>query len=406
MDRAELARLLGVTPHVGEPRATPAVIEESSPGAFMAAFATAVGEGGPVFLADPAWSGIERAQLAALLARHASPDPGAGRGWLMVPSGGSGGELKFARHDDETMAAAVLGFSRHFGAKPVNAVGVLPLHHVSGLMAWMRCVLTGGQYRAWDWKRLEAGDPPVLPVEGDWFLSLVPTQLQRLLTRPELVVWLRQFRAIFVGGGPVWPELAATAARAELPLSLSYGMTETAAMVAAQRPADFLGGERDCGTALPHARIEIAAEGIVKVTGDSVFRGYWPDWQETRSFEAGDLGHLDVRGRLSILGRRDAVVITGGKKVLPAEVEVALRETGEFSDVAVIGVPDSEWGQVLVACHPAATPPPDLAKVEKLLAGRLASHQRPKRFVAVDAWPRNAQGKVNRAALLRLLKIT
>ena len=66
-------------------------------------------------------------------------------------------------------------------------------------------------------------------------LSLVPTQLQRLLALPAAVAWLRGFRVIFVGGGPVWPELSDAAARAELPVSLSYGLTETAAMVTALR---------------------------------------------------------------------------------------------------------------------------------------------------------------------------
>lgn len=399
MDRLELARLLGVTLHVGEPRSSPAVIEERDAGCFMAAFVTAVGEGGPVFLADPAWGRSEREQMAALLGRAAASGSGAGRGWLMIPSGGSSGEIKFARHDEETISAAVRGFGQHFGVRRVNAVGVLPLHHVSGLMAWMRCVLTGGEYRAWDWKRLEAGQPPMLPVEGDWFISLVPTQLQRLLARPDMVVWLRQFRAIFAGGGPVWPELAEAAARAELPLSLGYGMTETAAMVAAQRPADFLAGSRNCGAALPHARIEITADELVRVTGDSVFRGYWPAWREARGFATEDLGRLDEHGYLHVLGRRDAMIITGGEKVSPAEVEAALRATGEFSDVAVIGVSHAEWGEIIAACYPAGGRIPDLARVAAQLA-QLAVHKHPKRYLAIADWPRNAQGKINRAALV------
>lgn len=406
MERAELARLLGVTPHVGEPRSTPVAIAEADPGSFMAAFAAAVSEGGPVFLCDPAWGETERIALRRLLAMPAKPiagQAGEGRGWLMIPSGGSSGEIKFARHDEETIAAAVLGFGKHFGVQQVNVIGLLPLHHVSGLMAWLRCVLTGGTYRAWDWKRLEGGDAPRLPVDGDWFLSLVPTQLQRLLARPELVVWLRQFRAIFLGGGPTWPELSEAAAQAGLPIVLSYGMTETAAMVAAQRPEDFAAGERNSGRALPHARIEITAEGTVRIAGDSVFRGYWPEWRQDRAVLTEDLGQLDSKGRLTILGRRDAVIITGGKKVAPNEVEAALRATGRFEDVAVVGVPDGEWGQAIVACYPAGKTAPELERLAEQL-GHLAAHKHPKRYVAVKDWPRNAQGKINRAALLAQLK--
>jgi len=92
------------------------------------------------------------------------------------------------------------------------------------------------------------------------------------------------------------------------------------------------------------------------------------------------------------------VVITGGKKVQPAEVEAALRATGEFADVAVVGVPDAEWGQVVVACYATAGRPPDLARMPAALAG-LAAFKRPKRFVPIADWPRNAQGKLNRVAL-------
>ena len=98
---------------------------------------------------------------------------------------------------------------------------------------------------AWEWKKLEAGRRPVLPrLRGPWVISLVPTQLQRLLRSTSTVRWLRGFRIVFLGGGPVWPDLADKAQRARLPISLSYGMTETAAMVTALRPEEFLAGSR------------------------------------------------------------------------------------------------------------------------------------------------------------------
>jgi O-succinylbenzoic acid--CoA ligase len=319
------------------------------------------------------------------------------RAWLAVPTGGSSGSIRFARHDQDTMAAAVGGFTRHFGVGRVNAVGLLPLHHVSGLMAWMRCVLTGGEFRPWSWDDLLSGQRPALE-PGDWFLSLVPTQLQRLLGSPAAVDWLRRFRVISVGGGPVWPELADAAAQARLPVSLGYGLTETMAMVAAQLPEEFAGGDRSAGRAMPHARVVIDAEGAVTIAGDSVFHGYWPEETRGRVLVTSDAGSIDSSGRLHLLGRRDAVIITGGKKVQPEEVEAALRATGQFTDVAVIGVPDREWGEAVVACHPVGAAPLDPAKISGLLSA-LAPFKRPKRYVALPDWPRNAQGKVNRAAL-------
>jgi O-succinylbenzoic acid--CoA ligase len=98
-----------------------------------------------------------------------------------------------------------------------------------------------------------------------------------------------------------------------------------------------------------------------------------------------------------ILGRADQVIITGGRKVDAARVEAALRGGATWDEVAVLGLPDSEWGEVVVAFHPAGAPRTDPAAA---LAG-LSTWERPRRWVAVDPWPRNAAGKVDRAALRR-----
>ena len=243
MERADLGRLLGASHPVGEAVSDPVMVAEADPSRFMKAFARAVLGSGPVFLADPTWGTNERAALAEMMAGAVLAEDETERGWLMIPTGGTGGRIKFARHDQETLTAAVRGFCAHFGVEKANCVGLLPLHHVSGLMAWMRAALTGGAYLPWDWKRLEAGERPARAA-GTWFLSLVPTQLQRLLGSPETLGWLRDFDAVFIGGGPLWPELAEAAAEARLPLSIGYGMTETAAMVTGLRADEFLAGAR------------------------------------------------------------------------------------------------------------------------------------------------------------------
>ncbi|HVS54504.1 MAG TPA: AMP-binding protein [Opitutaceae bacterium] len=356
-----------------------------------------------VFLRDPtlarAINGAQSATGVAAKAKSEKEKSSVADGWLCIATGGSSGALKFARHDERTLGAAVRGFCAHFGLERVNAVDVLPPFHVSGLMARVRCAATGGDYLAWEWKRLEAGERPELAARRDWLISLVPTQLQRLLGSEAAVAWLRRFKIIFLGGGPVWPELASDAARAELRVALTYGMTETAAMVAALRPEEFLGGARSVGAAMPQARVTLDAEGVVSIAGESVFRGYFPGWRDERVFETDDVGRIDERGHLHVLGRRDAVIITGGKKVQPTDVEAALRASGEFGDVAVIGVPDAEWGEAVVACYCDGGRKPDVKRAVR----DLAPHQRPKRFVAIAAadWPRNPQGKINRAELAR-----
>ena len=393
MERGELAFFLSRYRTAEAPGG--AVIEEASPEGFMASFANSVSGEGNIFLANPAWRSKERDELQRVVASGDFSE----RGWLMIPSGGAGGGLKFARHDSVTLAAAVGGFCGHFGMERVNSVGVLPLHHVSGLMAWLRSVLTGGTYVPWAWKEIEAGRfPAALP--EDCCLSLVPTQLQRLIGSAPAAAWLRKFRVVFVGGGPAWNGLVEAAARLELPISISYGATETAAMVAALRPEEFMNGMRGCGSALPHARLDLV-DGVVRVTGESVFRGYFPELFDERSWLTGDLGVFGNDGSLAILGRGDDLIVTGGKKVSPLEVEAALRSSGEFEDVAVIGLVDQEWGHSVVACHPESSKAPDMERVREALSG-LASYKHPKHYAAVSPWPRNGQGKIDRPELVRL----
>ncbi|MEO6004390.1 MAG: AMP-binding protein [Opitutus sp.] len=356
---------------------------------------------GLVFLCDPQWGDGERRALALPKVKDVPGSTDGHKGWLCIPTGGTSGSVRFARHDEKTLSAAVQGFCQFFNLTRVNAVDVLPSFHVSGLMARVRCAATGGKHVPCEWRRVEAGERPMLDVRADgWVISLVPTQLQRLMASPGGTEWLGGFRYIFVGGGPSWPELKQQAADAGLPIALTYGMTETAAMMAAISPSEFRSGERQWATPLPHVELAITADGSIRVEGESVFRGYFPDLSKSRSFETDDLGQIDERGRVQIFGRKDAVIITGGKKVQPVEVEAALQATGQFADVAVLGVRDTEWGEVVVACFPKGeSAEPDWTLVDQGLERSLASYKRPKRYVAVVGWPRNAQGKLSRAEL-------
>src|SRR5882724_10956142 len=153
--------------------------------------------GGFYFLCEPNWGTTERAQVAALqqAAGVQSREREIEAGWLCVPTGGTSGGVRFARHDERTLSAAVRGFCAFFALERVNAVDVLPAYHVSGFMPRMRCAETGGRHVACEWRRVEAGERPSLGGrEGAWVISLVPTQLQRLLASPGATEWLRGFR--------------------------------------------------------------------------------------------------------------------------------------------------------------------------------------------------------------------
>lgn len=404
MDRAELARMLGSRRQDAGSK-EPILISETGPERFMAVFAAAVGGEADVFLCDPHWGATGKTRVGSLLQTNSqNPASNPNHGWLMIPTGGSGGRLQFARHDQDTIAAAVHGFTQHFSLKQVNAMGVLPLHHVSGFMPWMRCALTGGEYRHLDWKAVEQGDLPELPAKPDgWVLSVVPTQLERLLRQPLATEWLAQFRIVFLGGAPAGGGLLDRAAAALIPLAPGYGLTETVAMVTALRPGEFLAGARSSGRALPHAQVDLTPDGTISVRGRSVFRGYYPQWQATEMLVTNDTGRFDERGHLVVLGRKDGVIISGGEKIQPAEVETVLRESGGLTEVVVVGLPDPDWGQIVVAAYPAARQP-DLTKLNQVINSHLLAPQRPKQLMALESWPLTGAGKVNRAEVARLVR--
>ncbi|MEO1300462.1 MAG: AMP-binding protein, partial [Cyanobacteria bacterium J06636_16] len=343
---------------------------------------------------------------------------------ILIPTGGSSGNLRFAVHTWETLSGSVQGFQQHFQSPVVNAYCVLPLFHVSGLMQAMRCLLSGGQLILQPFQTL-LQEGAIASPSDNLFLSLVPTQLQRLLNSGrDFIPWLRQFTAILLGGAPAWPSLLNTARDLQLPLSPTYGMTETASQVATLLPAEFLAGNTGSGRALPHASITIRDNtgqslapnqtGHIAIEAKSLAQGY-NQTPLTSPFQTGDLGHLDESGYLYVQGRQKALIITGGEKVLPEEVEAAILTTGMVQDVIVIGIPDEDWGEVVVAVVvPAATRPvaslTQNARTEYLghwnpdrliqyLKSQLSPYKLPKHWLVRTSLPRNPQDKLNRTAL-------
>ncbi|WP_044151064.1 AMP-binding protein [Leptolyngbya iicbica] len=326
---------------------------------------------------------------------------------LHIPTGGSSGNIQFATHTWETLAASVWGFCRHFDCDRTNAYCLLPLYHVSGLMQAMRCLLSGGRLVIQPFRELLAAQD-IEPLTDPSFLSLVPTQLQRLLASDhDFTPWLRQFTAILLGGAPPWPSLLQTARHRQLPLAPTYGMTETASQVATLLPQEFLAGHAGSGRSLPHAHLSILDEagdplpsqqvGRIAIAASSLAltRGATPI---PSPLLTGDLGYLDAAGFLHVVGRETTLIFTGGEKVLPQEVEAAMLATGLVQDCAVLGVPDTDWGERVVAVITTTEPDPEI-RLRSALQAQLSPYKMPKRWLVRAELPRNAQGKLNRAAL-------
>lgn len=141
-------------------------------------------------------------QFLVELLRKAEPELATGS-WL-IPTGGSSGNQRFAVHSTSNLTAAASAYGQFFGNGESNAVITLPLWHVSGLMAWMRAVVCGGDVVFSDYKKWLGGEFP--EIDGSKFrLSLVPTQLSRLIGEPKALKWLKTIECIHLGGATAAP---------------------------------------------------------------------------------------------------------------------------------------------------------------------------------------------------------
>jgi len=403
------------------------LIAEADPAQFLAGFWAGLLSGWTVVLANAQWGAQEWNAVSEIVAvdvvwpssQHfrfadgvftTAKKPTVPES-ILIPTGGSSGQVKFAHHTWTTLTTSARGFLDYFsaGSEPVHAFCVLPVYHVSGLMQAIRGWLSGGQLVLTHFKSLlsQLSESPSLVADGsisaNTFISLVPTQLVRLLDA-GLAPWLTQFSGVLLGGAPAWPQLLARSRSHNIPLCLSYGMTETAAMVTALHPQDFLNGNCSSGQVLPHAAVDIQQARIV-VRSDAIAQGYFNAATVTnQTLHTDDLGYLTAEGYLHIIGRASNKIISGGENIYPAEVEAALRTTGQVQDVCVVGLPDAQWGEVVTAVYVPATDNVSAQSLKAALTAQLISRYKcPKRWHAVNHLPRNAQGKVNRSALMTQL---
>ena len=403
------------------------LLAEREPLRFLASFIAACAANCPIFLCNPDWGTQEWQQVFDLV----QPDIilGMGHGaWnignqnnniqcplpnsIMIPTGGSSGQIKFAIHTWETLTASVQGFTEYFQLKQVNSFCMLPLYHVSGLMQFIRSFTTAGQLAILLFKVVESGQ--ILNIkQSKFFISLVPTQLQRLLQNLELTEWLSQFNTVLLGGAPAWNELLEKARFHRIRLAPTYGMTETASQIATLKPDDFLSGKMSSGQILPHAKVTIRNQqgeilnsnqiGNITIYAQSLALGYYPITRENQdNFQVDDLGFLDDQGHLNIVGRNNDKIITGGENIYPTEIESAIQATEMVADICVIGIPDKYWGQVLTAIYIPKQLDTSALKIQTLLKDKLSKFKIPKYWIPQQNLPRNSQGKINRQQLQQI----
>jgi O-succinylbenzoic acid--CoA ligase len=390
------------------------LIVESDIIKFLAQVLAAIATGCPVFLGNHQWGENELVQVLDLVkpnlilgleyqsqSRNYSDD--SWQNYIMIPTGGSTGKVRFAIHTWASLTASVTGFCEYFDTTVVNSVCVLPVSHVSGLMQFIRSLVTGGTLVVYPFKRLNLNQFAHLKLEK-YFISLVPTQLEKILsTQPQS---LARFKTVLLGGAPAWEELLETARQTQVQLSPTYGMTETASQIVTLKPKDFLNGNSSSGHVLPHAEVLIENQ-IIKIKAKSLYLGYYPNLQTDEDFilETDDLGYLDKQGFLHVLGRNSHKIITGGENVFPSEIEAVIRETKLVTDVCVIGLEDNYWGQVVTAIYVPINETVASQAIASIIYPQIAKFKHPKHWISVPSIPRNLQGKVNQQQLLDLVQI-
>ncbi len=246
----------------------------------------------------------------------------------------------------------------------------------------------------------------------------VPTFYVRLLESATLNAAATARMRLFISGSA--PLLAEThrewQARSGHAILERYGMTETnmntsnpydgarvAGTVGLPLPGtEVIVTDPDTGTQLPQGEI-----GMIEVRGANVFKGYWRMPEKTAAelrangfFITGDLGRIDDKGYVHIVGRAKDLIITGGYNVYPKEVEAEIDDIDGVLESAVIGLPHKDFGEAVTAVVvPTGQPHLTEADITKALEGRLARFKRPSRVVFVDALPRNTMGKVQKNIL-------
>ena len=310
---------------------------------------------------------------------------------LFFRSGGTSGNTKWIRHSEKSVGFAVSGLLESLGVEEISSWCCLPLNHVGGMMQIFRAIASGGKVYFSSYRKLFDEIPGEL-IQNQW-ISLVPTQLNRLITSSIACKNLRQFKGIFIGGAALSEKLAQRARNEGIPLFPCYGMSETAGMVTLLNSHSFDKGIGGVGKVLPHAFMSVnTVTNRISVKAKSISLSAHQEGQEGEEWlDTPDYGYHDPEGNWFIEGRLDRTIVTGGEKVNPHLIEKVIQEFNSVDECLVCGVEDQDWGQRIVAY---LTPTNiELNELKEFVQKRLESHSIPKDWKLVNQLPLTEMGK-------------
>ncbi|MBN9408983.1 MAG: malonyl-CoA synthase [Burkholderiales bacterium] len=377
-----------------------------------------------VFTLDDDRSGTLLQRAAHCSDRHAPVARTADDLAAILYTSGTTGRSKGAMLTHGNMLSNALTLKDYWGWKPGDVlIHALPIFHVHGLFVAIHGALVNGSRMIW----LDKFDPRAVIAampRATVFMG-VPTLYVRMLAEPALSKEAARHMRLFISGSaPLLIEtFNAWRERTGHTILERYGMSETVMLTSNPYAPDARHGRQDerrggtVGFPLPGVGLRVRGDdgtdlptgeiGGIEVRGPNVFKGYWRMPEKTAEeftadgwFRTGDVGRVDDRGYVTIVGRSKDLIISGGYNVYPAEIEGYINELPGVAESALVGVPHPDFGEVGVAvviAKAGARVEPDT--VVSTLKGQLANFKIPKRCFVVDELPRNTMGKVQKNLL-------
>ena len=318
---------------------------------------------------------------------------------LVATTSGTTGAPKGALLTAAALRASAAATHDRLGG-PGRWLLALPAYHIAGVQVLVRSLLSDTVPVELDVSNgFDIDELPSAVKElgsGRRYTALVATQLAKALTDPAAAAALAELDAVLIGGGPAPRPILDAAASAGITVVRTYGMSETA------------GGCVYDGVPLDGVRLRLETDGRIVIGGPTLASGYRnppdPDpFAERGWFRTDDIGAVDDSGVLSVLGRADEAISTGGLTVLPQPVEAALRTHPAVADCAVFGLADERLGQRVAAAIVVADghARPSLETLRAHVRHTLDRTAAPRELHIVDALPMRGIGKVDRQALAR-----
>lgn len=318
---------------------------------------------------------------------------------LIISTSGSEGKPRAVLLGNSQLDVAAAGSNQCLPLRPGDLwLNCLPLYHIGGQAILWRCARAAAGVLLQDGFSVDAvtNDLQRHPVTH---ISLVPTMLAQLLEKK--ITPPASLRVTLIGGAALSRPLYDKAIAAGWPLYPSYGMSESAAQIATFDPTNGVWHEGLVGKLMPAHEIKIGADNRIAIRGPQIMLGYLTGggvdaegWLTT-----GDLGSIDAAGCLTVMGRADDMLISGGRNVHPFEVESCLAACPGVRDVAVTGKADPVWGDLVVALIVGTVEP-------KALLDHACQHlptaALPRKICFIEQLPRNPNGKIDRAALRQI----